>query len=684
MNPQIWASLASNWGDIQLNGFHCLCSFCGQIVRESDIIGTCAIDTRLQPDTDVQESFPFYTGLELLISAHNGCHLCSLFWSCLEGYKWDRRPSAPAVDPNIYQGVRFQVLVERLDAVVTISLACTEADKAAIQFNHPVKGKSDLWRCLRMLWVHEANDQDPLCDLPSPWHLSSSTCSDAVMNLARQWLERCLLTHATCSVGTSEDDGAPSMPSRLLDVRRNDGVVSLYVHSLDSSPKTEYLTLSHVWGNAEIIRLTKASFTELRYGIDISRLPETFQDAVYMTKFLGYGFIWIDSLCIVQDSKEDWAKEAASMVSVYENAICTIAAIQKDSHSGCFANRNPLALRPCMLLPDHKLYVYPSSLFHTSKKSPGTAPISQRAWTFQERIRSRRILFLGANELWWECSNLTAAEPYPAGVEHLSLRLCRPEAFFTDSEEILRFREFTRGRTEGTNESTATCWHQMVQEYTKRDLTYDSDKLIAMQGIIQPFQQSSGLTLLAGLIKERMLLELSWYTLNIAPSFTDARFPSWSWTSVRGMIRFRASKLVEGFRRHAQLLEADPDPSPEGPQAASPQKLTMLGFQKKVSWTLENKARRTQSEVALVHDLGLLWFESLVIDPSQETWLFLLGRGVLSDDDYDRYQVDFGLILTRSTSSSFRRAGLFTGHEAQNLEVSHFFDEQDKQIVVLV
>ena len=150
------------------------------------------------------------------------------------------------------------------------------------------------------------------------------------------------------------------------------------------------------------------------------------------------------------------------------------------------------------------------------------------------------------------------------------------------------------------------------------------------------------------------------------------------------MSRFHASKLVEGFERHAQLLEADSDPLLEGLQPASPQELTMLGFLKKANWMLKNQARRTQSKVAIVHDFGLTWFESLVIDPREETWLFLLGRDVLNDDDYDRFQVDFGLVLTKSTSSSFRRAGLFTGHEDQNLEVSHFFDEQDKQLVVIV
>ena len=679
------ASFTSDWSDIQPSEFHRLCSLCARIVQESQIISQCTVDTQFQINADLQENFPYCIGAEILVSAHKGCHLCSLFWSCLEGYKWDRRPSAPAVNDNtIYRNVKFQVLVERLDAAITITLACAEADKANIQFNHSVKGKSNLWRCIRMLWVMEANDQDPLCSPPFPWHSSSLTCSDAVMNLARQWLESCLLTHATCSVETPEDDNTPSMPSRLLDVKRDDGLVSLCISSLDISQDTKYLTLSHVWGDAEMFQLTKANFAELRHGISISRLPETFQDAVYMTKLLGYGFIWIDSLCIVQDSKEDWAKEAASMVSVYENAICTIAATQKDSHSGCFVNRNPLALRPCLLLPQHKLYAYPSSLFSTSKTDPSTAPISRRAWTLQERIRSRRILFLGTNELWWECSNLSAAEPYPEGIEHLNTGFCRPEAFFADSEEILRFREIIRGKAEVNNEYSATCWHQMVQEYTKRDLTYDSDKLIAMHGILQPFQRNSGLTLLGGLVKERMLLELSWYTLTVAPPFTDTSFPSWSWASVRGMIRFRASKLVEGFQRNAQLLEADPDPPLVALQAASLQKLTMLGFLKKACWTLKNKARRTQSEEVTVHNLGLMWFESLVIDPSQEIWLFLLGRGVLNDDDYNRYQVDFGLVLTKFTNSSFRRAGLFTGHEDQDLEVSHFFDEQDKRIVVIV
>ncbi|KAF1830317.1 heterokaryon incompatibility, partial [Decorospora gaudefroyi] len=83
----------------------------------------------------------------------------------------------------------------------------------------------------------------------------------------------------------------------------------------------QYATLSHCWGNAKALRLTAASFRDLSTGVAISELAKIFQDAIFTARSLGIGLLWIDSLCILQDSEEDWQGESAVMSEIYRNGV---------------------------------------------------------------------------------------------------------------------------------------------------------------------------------------------------------------------------------------------------------------------------------------------------------------------------------------------------------------------------
>lgn len=84
-------------------------------------------------------------------------------------------------------------------------------------------------------------------------------------------------------------------------------------------------------------------------GIKVKRLPRSFQDAIRITQALGVQYIWIDSLCIIQDSPEmvDWRKEAPRMAEVYGNSYCNIAASNaRNSREGLFRRRTASGLAP--------------------------------------------------------------------------------------------------------------------------------------------------------------------------------------------------------------------------------------------------------------------------------------------------------------------------------------------------
>ena len=125
------------------------------------------------------------------------------------------------------------------------------------------------------------------------------------------------------------------------------------MHRIDISndPKTmQYIALSHVWGDVDFLTLKKENQHRLRLGITIERLTKAFQEAIITAAFLGYSFLWIDSLCIIQDSNEDWDRESVTMCDIYKNAAFTIvASAARNGKEGLFRPQDPLSNHPCLL-----------------------------------------------------------------------------------------------------------------------------------------------------------------------------------------------------------------------------------------------------------------------------------------------------------------------------------------------
>lgn len=104
----------------------------------------------------------------------------------------------------------------------------------------------------------------------------------------------------------------------------------------------KYLTLSHRWGARPALALTKSKISLWSSNIPLEDLPQTYRDAVVATTRLGFEYLWIDALCIIQDSKEDWYREASAMSDVYINSICNLSALHaQDDSDGMFSTRKP-------------------------------------------------------------------------------------------------------------------------------------------------------------------------------------------------------------------------------------------------------------------------------------------------------------------------------------------------------
>lgn len=154
--------------------------------------------------------------------------------------------------------------------------------------------------------------------------IGAANSADAVAQQALSWIETCHTTHPSCqSIATS----TTWKPTRLIYMGRLglDFVPRLCISSELPSNIT-YVTLSHCWGLIKIFRLLSTNLMNLLKEILLPELTQVFRDAIDLARRLGINYIWIDSLCIIQDSVEDWKHESALMGNVYKYSWCNIAA----------------------------------------------------------------------------------------------------------------------------------------------------------------------------------------------------------------------------------------------------------------------------------------------------------------------------------------------------------------------
>jgi hypothetical protein len=215
------------------------------------------------------------------------------------------------------------------------------------------------------------------------------------------------------------------LPSRLLDLQ--DGKIKL-VCNVDSLPELQYTTLSHPWSPnpAAHPQLVLERLQEYMQEVPQVELSERYLDAMRSTLALGIRYIWTDSLCIIQDSTEDWQREALKMATVYGRTACSISyAYPPSDDNGKQHLRDPRVQLPCQLFPPQSgsdnsngsprtLIVQDRPGFVTQFWSPSlyktTWPLLSRAWVYQERLLCPRNVYYGPNRLMWECCESTEDE----------------------------------------------------------------------------------------------------------------------------------------------------------------------------------------------------------------------------------------------------------------------------------
>lgn len=357
------------------------------------------------------------------------------------------------------------------------------------------------------------------------------------------------------------------LPTRLIDVGANNSTKLRLIISKDDEDvreeadpvKQRYLALSYCWGSKEKsekqLKTTADSLSKHLSQIDIHEMPQTIADAVHACRALGVRYLWVDALCIIQGDGDDWARESLQMAKVYSSSFLTLCILQGSSCLGGFLrtkwSRPTLQVKfrseidtsisgvvhirmldPARLIP-RRQGKYPPETFekHTVDDMKHT-PWNSRGWTFQEALLSSRNVFFQKHIF-----------SYAWGDQHIladGFRLLHDE--FLSSSKL-------------TPNDQIRGWYKSMQDYSKRRLTYETDKFPAISALAKLIsEENPGQEYLAGLWKSDLHRGLLWSPFLkrnvqdvLEPCSHGYRFkhvsqeyiaPSWSWASCPGPVNW--------------------------------------------------------------------------------------------------------------------------------------------------
>lgn len=310
----------------------------------------------------------------------------------------------------------------------------------------------------------------------------------------------------------------------------DDTITPRVVEQEDIPHDVKYMTLSHRWNENNLIRLTTVNYADFAHQIDKALLPKTFIEAMEVTRQLGMFYLWIDSLCIVQDSVDDWQRESSLMSGVYTGSWCNIAATNAYGRDpGLYTDRDPREIRGCILKdPTFDTTFKVETDFYGSRnweESISKSPLMKRGWVLQETTLAPRTLHFGPDRLFWQCATQKASEDSPYDLRVNRMRYYEdipPE----DEDDDMDFHG-------------PPGWATVVHQYTRCQLTFPAkDKLVAISGIAKKYGAEDDYV--AGLWWDDLLVQLTWRVFVRQKLYHDGLYqaPSWSWASTNKEVKY--------------------------------------------------------------------------------------------------------------------------------------------------
>jgi len=341
--------------------------------------------------------------------------------------------------------------------------------------------------------------------------------------LVQPWLRDCLESNDFCRKSLSgeivDDGDGPVLPTRVLQVRISNKPQFIKLVEPQGCGG-RYCALSHCWGSDDRrpYRTIRSNLEDHLNEIPLSVLPQTFQDAIAIVRALEIDYVWIDSLCIVQDSEQDWRQESEKMALVYGHAFIVVAAAgAQDSTEGMLNCSRLLEFGvhiPCTLESnrmDITINIAPFDLGGLGGTDPSEGPLYHRAWARQEWHLARRLLSFMPGGCSW---------------------LCR-------EREVHGWDEWgkdidVRDDVPSLSQRSIPSWLCFLNKYSKANLTFQTDRLPAMVGIASAFKTKELGAYSHGLWAKELEVQLLWYR-DVPDGRHDLKsLPSWTWAARGG------------------------------------------------------------------------------------------------------------------------------------------------------
>jgi hypothetical protein len=386
-----------------------------------------------------------------------------------------------------------------------------------------------------------------IATIPTSTSITGNTGSEESLIRASDWIHDCLSNHKIlCSSFGLHNP----LPTRVLDLgpytgvageddgnRRND------IRLLQTrSEEGRYICLSHCWGTGPVpLRTTRSpdTFTQYQQSIEFAALPRTFQEVVLFTRRLFIQYLWIDSLCIIQDDEEDWREQSALMAKVYSNALLTVAASgsagpsvglfhqeeAKDRYMDWEVSDDRSTDRKQEEFSEVGDYMRGIRVRRPLPHDANQHPLMTRAWVFQERLLSPRVLHFGTHELIWECMEVTSCEcrGLEIGRSDRHNNWLGPKNRISDLSLTVLHQK-----------GAMNAWQSAVSDYSRLKLSFPQDMFPAISGVARRISQATSQQYVAGLWRGWLIFDLIWRTEK--PRAMERpkqwRAPTFSWASV--------------------------------------------------------------------------------------------------------------------------------------------------------
>lgn len=375
------------------------------------------------------------------------------------------------------------------------------------------------------------------------------------LSMGRIWLDHCERNHGhLCSKqGWSFHLGKPDF-FRLIDVED----LSIIEVTNSQAWSYRYLTLSYVRGNTHTFQLLQGNKHKLMRPHGLLRyfrssLSKTLRDAINVTRGFEERYLWVDSLCIEQDNELDRRKQINMMDRIFGNAILTIVAADAENADiglgGVERGSRHIHQISEEIQPNTRIMLPLPQLANVDP-----SPWAQRAWTFQERLFSRRLVFFAGDQIHWRChkcaasEDMTAAEAAP-NLESYSWLNIKPQQLGVltpkDGYADCSLRKLDDGTTHVMRSSTFKEYAQLVQQYSSRQISYDFEILNAVAGLSHVLELCFKGPMRQGLPQTLLDAAILWRPAERLASRDCSAIPSWSWAGWRGEVKYPSAFQVQ-------------------------------------------------------------------------------------------------------------------------------------------